>query len=132
MDLSGPWKINLTRKVKSKVWILGCSCSLTRFVKLQVIQDMKASSIMAGLQTSSANMGKSLPRLIYSNAAPHINVLRSALDDESEQMSHKEFQGLGLRLQREGAKIKRMVPYSQWTKGKMEKIFHLMKSILKT
>ena len=78
-------------------------------------------------------MGKNLPRLIYSDAAPNIQVLRSALpDDDSEQMSRKEFQGLGLRLQREGAKIKKMVPYSQWTNGKMEKIFHLMKSILKT
>ena len=133
MDLSGPFRIRLTRKVTSKVWVMGCTCSLTRFIQLQVIQNMKASSIMTGLQTCSANMGKNLPRLIYSDAAPNIHVLRSALpDDESEQMSHKEFQGLGLRLQREGAKIKRMVPYSQWTNGKMEKIFHLMNSTLKT
>ena len=113
MDLSGPWRINFTWNVKQKVWILGCSCSLTRFVKLQVIQDMKASSIMAGLQTSSANMVKNLPREILSDAAFNINVLRSALDDESEQMSPKEFQGLDLRLQKEGTRIRRMVPYSQ-------------------
>ena len=88
---------------------------------------------MTGLQTCSSNIGRNLPRLIYSDAAPNIHVLRSALpDDESEQMAHKEFQGLGIRLQKEGARIKRMVPYSQWTNGKMEKLFHLMKSILKT
>ena len=65
MDLSGPFRIRLIRNVTSKVWVMGCTCSLTGFVKLQVIQNMKASSIMAGLQTCSANMGKHLPRLIY-------------------------------------------------------------------
>ena len=87
------------------MWILGCSCSLTRFVKLQVIQDMKASSIMAGLQTSSASMGKNLPRELLSDAASNINVLRSTLPLDDELMTEKEFKGLDLRLQKEGTRI---------------------------
>ena len=132
LDLSGPWKIRLTRNIKQKVWILGCSCSFTRFVKLQVIQDMTASSIMTGLKTGSAYMGKNLPREIVSDAAANVNIVRGALDEDLEQMSTKEFQGLHLRLQKEGTKIRKITPYSQWANGKQERLFGLMKKVFKS
>ena len=76
-------------------------------------------------------MGRNLPKEIISDAAANLHILRQTVNDEAEFMSPKEFNGLHIKLQKVGTQIKKAVPHSQWTNGKMERLFWLMKRTLK-